>query len=190
MVFVGPEAPHIIRLLLQKHDDSETGHYDTCTSYAGFLERSYFCDQCNKGFDHNDFRHHPCEGRRCHACKQVECGAKPDYALREVPCYSCCRKFYSQTCYDMHKEKKICDSIVQCPMSRSEFEPSASKEPHQCYFDKCSVCHEYVKLTEHKCFIQPVAAKEDQRKKKTKVDIIYPFSKKGCSLIYPANHIL
>ena len=88
MVFVGPKAPHIIRLLLQKHDDSEIGHYDTCTSYTGFLERSYFCDQCNKGFDHNDFRHHPCEGQRCHACKQVECGAKPDYALHEVPCYS------------------------------------------------------------------------------------------------------
>ena len=88
MVFVGPKAPHIIPLLLQKHDDSEIGHYDTCTSYAGFLERSYFCDQCNKGFDHNDFRHHPCEGQRCHACKQLECGAKPDYALHEVPCYS------------------------------------------------------------------------------------------------------
>ena len=68
----------------------------------------------------------------------------------------------------MHKEKKICDSIVQCPKCRKEFEPSASKEPHQCYFDKCFVCHEYVKLTEHKCFIQPVAAKEDQRKKKPK----------------------
>ena len=88
MVFVGPKAPHIIRLLLQKHSNSEIGHYDICTSYAGFIERSYFCDQCNKGFDHNDFRHHPCEGQRCHACKQVECGAKPDYALREVPCYS------------------------------------------------------------------------------------------------------
>ena len=127
MVFVGPKAPHIIRLLLQKHDDSEIGHYDTYTSYAGFLERSYFCDQCNKGFDHNDFRHHPCEGRRCHACKQVECGAKPDYALREVLCYSCCRKFYSQTYYDMHEEKKICDSNVQYPTCRKEFEPTASK---------------------------------------------------------------
>ena len=88
MLFVGPKATHIISLLLQKHDNSEIGHYNTCTSYAGFLERSYFFDQCNKGFDHNDFRHHPCEGRRCHACKQVECGAKPDYALCEVPCYS------------------------------------------------------------------------------------------------------
>ena len=71
----------------------------------------------------------------------------------------------------MHKEKKICDSIVQCPMCRKEFEPSASKEPQQCYFDKCFVCHEYVKATEHKCFIQPVAAKEDQRKKKTKATL-------------------
>ena len=52
---------------------------------------------------------------------------------------------------------------------------SASKEPHQCYFDKQflvqMLCHEYVKLTEHKCFIQPVAAKEDQRKKKTKATL-------------------
>ncbi|RMX48818.1 hypothetical protein pdam_00001618 [Pocillopora damicornis] len=70
-----------------------------------------------------------------------------------------------QTCYDMHKEKKICDSIVQCPMCRKEFEPLVSKEPHQCYFDKCFICHEYGKLAEHKCFMQPVAAKEDQRKK-------------------------
>ena len=184
MVFVGPEAPHIIRLLLQKHDDSETGHYDTCTSYAGFLERSYFCDQCNKGFDHNNFRYHPCEGRRCHACKQVECGAKPDYALREVPCSSCCRKFYSQTCYDMHKEKKICDSLVQCPICRKEFQTSASKEPHQCYFDKCSVCHEYVKLTEHKCFIQPVATKEDQRKKKTKATLKRHRKKNPLAAVY------
>ena len=86
----------------------------------------------------------------------------------KYPVILCCWKFYSQTCYDMHKEKKICDSIVQCPMCRKEFEPSVSKEPHQCYFDKCFVCHKYVKLTEHKCFIQPVAPKEDQRKKKPK----------------------
>ena len=26
MVFVGPKAPHIIHLLLQKHDDSDTPH--------------------------------------------------------------------------------------------------------------------------------------------------------------------
>ena len=26
MVFVGPKAPHIIRLLLQKHDDYDTPH--------------------------------------------------------------------------------------------------------------------------------------------------------------------
>ena len=71
----------------------------------------------------------------------------------------------------MHKEKKICDSIVQCPMCRKEFEPSVSKEPHQCYFDKCFICHEYGKLAEHKCFIQPVAAKEDQRKKKPKATL-------------------
>ena len=42
----------------------------------GFLEGSYFCDLCNKGFDVNDFYHRPCDGRRCPACKQPECGPK------------------------------------------------------------------------------------------------------------------
>ena len=70
-------------------------------------------------------------------------------------------------------------------MCRKEFQTSASKEPHQCYFDKCSVCHEYVKLTEHKCFIQPVAAKEDQRKKKPNWILSIHFLRKAVVVVVP-----
>lgn len=49
----GPNAPLIIRIL--QFED----HYHGCKSYMGFLERSYFCDLCNKDFDVNDFRHQP-----------------------------------------------------------------------------------------------------------------------------------
>ena len=28
------------------------------------LERSYFCDLCNRGYDHEDFRNYPYDSRR------------------------------------------------------------------------------------------------------------------------------
>lgn len=128
MVFVGPEAPHIIRLLLQKHDDSETGHYETCTSYAGFLERSYFCDQCNKGFDHNDFRHHPCEGRRCHACKQVECGAKPDYAFtQKYPVILVAESFTVRRVMTCIKRKRSATALFNALCVVRSFKPQRQK---------------------------------------------------------------
>ena len=73
ITFVGnPATPtgKIIRLI------KEDNHYDGCNSFAGFLSKSYFCDDCNQGYDHEDFRHHPCTGKRCISCKRKDC---PDF---------------------------------------------------------------------------------------------------------------
>ena len=57
IIFDGaPFGTKIIRLI-KAHD-----HYDGCNSFQGFMSRSYFCDDCNKGYDHDDFTHHPCDG--------------------------------------------------------------------------------------------------------------------------------
>ena len=77
IIYAGPTpSDKIIRLI--KEDD----HYDGCNSFAGFLNRSYFCDKCNKGFDHDDFRQHPCHGKWCHACKRDDC---PDHMEAKRP---------------------------------------------------------------------------------------------------------
>ncbi|PFX14180.1 hypothetical protein AWC38_SpisGene21687 [Stylophora pistillata] len=53
-------APKTIRLLFESDQEGE-GHYHGCTSYSDFMERSYFFDACNRGFNTEDFRHNPCE---------------------------------------------------------------------------------------------------------------------------------
>jgi len=61
LIFVGPTpSDKIIRII--KEDD----HYDGCNPFSGFLSKSYFCDECNRGYDHDDREHHPCEGKWCH----------------------------------------------------------------------------------------------------------------------------
>ena len=65
IIFRGPEAPNIIRLLKSEH------HYEGCKSFKGFTNRSYWCDLCDRGFNDNDAANHPCEGRTCRACQRT-----------------------------------------------------------------------------------------------------------------------
>ena len=51
LIYAGPEpSDKIIRLI------KEDSHYDGCNSFSGFLSKSYFCDECNRGYDHDDFQ--------------------------------------------------------------------------------------------------------------------------------------
>jgi len=54
LIFKGPEAPHQIRLL--KSND----HFDGCTSFPAFVNRSYYCVDCERGFNTNDRHNHTC----------------------------------------------------------------------------------------------------------------------------------
>ena len=45
------------------------GHYNGLRSIAAFLNRSYFCPDCCKGFDVDDAAHHSCRGRNCNSCQ-------------------------------------------------------------------------------------------------------------------------
>jgi len=48
IIYAGSQpSDKIIRLI----KDGE--HFDGCSSFSGFLNKSYFCDECNRGFDHD-----------------------------------------------------------------------------------------------------------------------------------------
>ena len=106
IIYRGPEAPHIIRLLKREH------HYEGCTSMTGFTNRSYWCDHCDKGFDHKDRDHHPCEGRTCRACKRDHDNPCPNYNKYQkptLPCRDCGFKFYGEDCLRHHKVTGRCE---------------------------------------------------------------------------------
>ena len=108
LIFKGPAAPHQIRLLKSKD------HFDGCTSFPGFVNRSYYCVDCERGFNTNDRTNHTCQGRRCRACGRFDC---PDYVRGTRPtdyCPLCHCKFYGTHCMHHHVISKQCQSVKTC----------------------------------------------------------------------------
>ena len=101
IIFRDPEAPNVIRIIKSNF------HYNGCTKFSGFVNRSYWCDRCCKGFDHDDIRHHSCGGRICRACHSETC---PDYRIGTTPnllCHLCNALFFGDTCMRTHLIEKL-----------------------------------------------------------------------------------
>lgn len=139
----------IIRLI------KEGEHYDGCSSFKGFLKKSYFCDECNRGYDHEDILNHPCNGKWCPSCKRDGC---PDYRTAKQPlgagkfpkptslCQLCHRKFFGEDCYAHHLMRRscniqsVCDTNKKCPDCCDIYERDPKKKhggnrktsDHQC----------------------------------------------------------
>ena len=149
LLFKGPPADLQIRLLKLEH------HYDGRTSFPAFVNRSYWCVDCEKGFDHDDAKNHPCEGRTCKSCSRKDC---PEYALSKSPhvwCDRCNGRFYGPSCFSHHLDKKICQRIKTCPRCQAEYSVVKGK-PHRCGYAKCPCCQTFQDIRTHRCFIQPV----------------------------------
>ena len=155
LVFKGPAAAHQIRLL--KSND----HFDGCTSFPAFVNRSYYCVDCERGFNTNDRTNHTCQGNRCRACGRFDC---QDYVRGTQPtdyCTLCHCKFYGAYCKRYHVVTKQCQSIKTCLKCQAQYTVVPNKR-HQCGYAKCPVCQEWVSIQDHKCYIQPVAGNEEE----------------------------
>lgn len=186
IIFHGPDS-HKKRILLIKVDD----HYHGCNSFKGFLGKSYFCHDCNRGYNQEDIKHHPCKGKWCRSCKRADC---PDFTevkrLCEpgqfpsptVFCSHCNRHFFREACYASHKigtakckplgdvEKKclVCHKVYDAaPVERKcGGNRKSTKYRHQCGWGECPFCQQQVDQTKHQCFIQPVDPEDDKPKLK------------------------
>ena len=153
LFFKGPDAPNQIRLL------KANNHFDGCTSFAAFLNRSYYCIECERGFNTNDKENHSCQGRRCSACGRFDCedyvgGTRPtDY------CSLCHCKFYGPFCKRHHTVTKQCELVKKCVKCQAQYTVVPNRH-HKCGFAKCHVCREWVYVADHKCYIQPVVHEE------------------------------
>lgn len=180
IIFEGPAAEK--KILLLKVDD----HYHGCNSFGGFLSKSYFCHECNFGYDHEDKDNHPCKGKWCPSCESVKCAdflnAKSTLPAGKFPkphehCTRCNRLFFGADCHARHLQgtktlRCLCDTTKKCPACKKVYEylsvdkSSDKKKRHKCSWDKCSFCEKYVELASHKCYIQPVDPEDDEPKYK------------------------
>ena len=157
IVVLTVDKPHMITYKGQPTADKKIlliqvdQHYHGCTSYGGFLNKSYFCFDCEKGFDHDDLTRHPCQGRKCTACHRKDC---PDYVRHKTPeltCDKCHRDFFGTDCYRDHKKssdkdkKTMCDIFTKCTECCKIIEHPRNKKnkggkKHQCGVTQCPVC--------------------------------------------------
>ena len=154
LILKGPSAPHQIRLL--KSND----HFDGCTSFPAFVNRSYYCVDCERGFNTNDHTNHTCQGTRCSACGRFDCR---DYVRGTRPteyCTLCHCKFYGAYCKRHHVVTKQGQSIKTCLKCQAQYTVVPNRR-HKCGHAKCHVCQEWVSIQDHKCYIQPVVGEEE-----------------------------
>ena len=123
---------------------------------TGFTNRSYWCDHCDKGFDHKDRDDHPCEGRTCRACKREHDNPCPNYNKCQkptIPCRDCRFKFYGEDCLHHHKVTGRCEKYKKCPDCKAGYKVD-KKHGHVCGEGECYSCGKMVMIATHKCYIQ------------------------------------
>ena len=151
LIFRGPDAEHQIVLL--KSDQ----HYEGCTTITGFINKSYWCPECDCGYSTNDAAHHPCEGTTCRACNRNQPNPCPDYDKFQQPtviCQQCHLPFYGPQCLAFHLRSKTCGKKRKCLDCRAIFIVDR-KHPHRCGWEECYSCHYDVPIATHRCTIQP-----------------------------------
>lgn len=167
VVFKGPDAEKVVYLYL--HD----GHFDIITSMPAFLNRSYFCLKCCKGYDVEDGRHHRCD--KCCYCQKSGC---PDVDQWHR-CNDCGRFLKGPTCFKNHKNKEratksVCETYVKCAkcgkiIDRTQRNPA----DHKCGEVFCKICKNFANPQSHLCYMQPLKRKasgneEDESPKKAR----------------------
>ena len=155
LIFIGPSAPHQIRLL------KSNNHYDGCTSFPAFVNKSYYCLDCEKGFNTNDKAHHPCRGKRCTACSRFDCQDYRPGTQASDHCTQCNTKFFGPSCKHHHFETNQCQTHKTCLHCQGQYMVIKGKR-HRCGYAKCPVCTKWVFIQDHKCYIQPVVEKEEE----------------------------
>ena len=143
----------------------QANHSDVITTLPGFLNTSYFCHQCHKGYDHTT--DHLCDGM-CKSCRGVGCTIENNGII----CKECDRFFYNQACYDRHKQEPVngggrtmCQTVRKCPTCKKSIHITKLKN-HMCIDNKaCTTCKVKCNPNDpnHKCYMQQEQVNEEPR---------------------------
>ena len=143
----------------------QANHFDVITTLPGFLNTSYFCHQCHKGYDHTT--DHLCDGM-CKSCRGVGCTIENNGII----CKECDRFFYNQACYDRHKQEPVngggrtmCQTVRKCPTCKKSIHITKLKN-HMCIDNKaCTTCKVKCNPNDpnHKCYMQQEQVNEEPR---------------------------
>ena len=172
------------RKVIHLYLDQERAHFDVIVNMKAFVGGVYYCIDCEKSFNNNDFEHHSCPGKRCGCCKQLE---REDFLNKNVnehyemlTCETCKRKFFGEQCLINHRSKSntgcevdimsancICRTFRKCTDCHINLK---GKQKHECGKQECHVCGNMENLSTHKCFLQKADPQRKSRKKRVCID--------------------
>ena len=160
IIYKGPDTEKPIYLYY--HD----GHYDLITSMPSFLGRAYYCLKCEKGYNTEDWKHHPCENK-CKCCHNTACTDQEEVGSW-ILCAQCHRMFKGPGCFENHQRvgvkngKTVCQSYAKCQKCGKVSE--RSQGDHKCGEVRCPTCHVYDNPETHRCFMKPRKKKKRKRR--------------------------
>ena len=141
---------------------------------------------CDRGYNEENYANHPCDGRRCPSCHEMECvefqRAKEGYEDRRhasptLVCNLCHRRFFGDSCMTSHLlnpsgGKTLCDLKKKCPKCCKTFDVeygangNRKGKKHRCGYAECEYCEKEVDMSQHCCYIQKVKKSDDDPKTK------------------------
>jgi hypothetical protein len=154
IIYQGPEA--VSKIYLYFHDE----HYDVITSMPAFLNRSYYCHSCHKGYQHRE------EHRRnniCSSCHKIHEQSEDDW----IYCLECNRYFKGTDCYELHriitnKGISTCNSYYRCKACNQTINKKMHKKKHKCGEVYCKTCKDYFD-PDHLCYMLPACDEADRK---------------------------
>ena len=153
----------LVKSVYADENDDVKAHYGELYSIPEFMNRSYFCDRCCKGYYTEDSAHHNCQAQNCPACKKSKSKDKDgcqDFKLWAKPDRGCirCRR---EDCLVYHLvQHETEDPALKRATQKWEKEyreelPSIVELKSVCdQFRKCKDCLVSYKVNEeleHKC---------------------------------------
>ena len=138
-------------------------HFDVITKLPGFLNKSYFCKRCHKGY--NTTTDHICSAM-CRSCRGFGCVLEGE----GIVCNECTRLFKSQACYDHHKNdpidgggRTVCEVIRRCEKCGNAMDVRKIKDGGHICGKKCRTCGLILNQedNDHKCYIQQLKQEEE-----------------------------
>ena len=167
IIYKGPETEKPVYLYYHG------GHYDVIRSMPAFLGRAYFCLKCEKSYNTDDWRQHPCT-TKCRCCQHTACPNQREISSW-ILCAQCHRMFKGPGCFENRQcagvsgGRSVCQLYTKCQECDKVVDVSQrSQGKHKCGESRCPTCQKYDNPETHRCFMEPV--KKESKKKKQEND--------------------